>query len=861
MHINCRAKTFIFVLLSIFSTIGITTAIAQEKPNAESKDLKVVNLNELKPKDSTNKKYLEDIVKYKAKDYNEFDNKKKLITLYNEAKLFYQDYELKAGIIVFDYKKNEVYAGRIKDSLGEYIQYPVFKQGNNIVEPDSIRFNFKTKKAKVWNSRTKQDELFVNAAISKKENDSTYFMKHVKMTTAEDIDDPEYFFLAQKAKFVPGKKVVVGFTNMWLANIPTPIALPFAFFPFTNTRRSGVILPSYGQNNTRGYALQNGGYYFALSDNYDLAVLGDYYTNGSYALRGESQYAKKYKYSGNVQIRYENQINSERGYPDYSKSKIFNIQWSHNKDTKSNPNSRFGASVNAGSSQYYNQSINQNNIGSNLNNVLTSSISYQTTLRTVPQVSLSFANTLSQNTRTHALALNLPTLQASADRIFLFAKKDENKKGFIKNLNIQYSLNAQNQISTQDTLLFKSKFNDIAKVGFQHSIPLSTNYKLFKYLSATTSVNYREVWQLKTINKYFDASQSKVVTENINGFDGYRTYSVSNGISTTYYGTYTFKGNGRMKALRHTIKPSIGHSYTPSFNKYKETYVQNINGNTVEYTRFDDGVYGGPGTAYSNVLSVGMTNDFEAKVKDRDTTKTELKKIKLLNNLAFGSSYNFKESKWSTISFSGGTAILKEKMQINFNGAIDPYQYSTTTYSRNAFAVTNANLTMNYSISARGKKEKTNEQGKLNGGREDDLFGNNKDLNNENNLRKQQENQNEFAGFYNAEIPFDMNMALTTTYTNNESGSKISSCSLMVSSNIDLTPRWKFGVSTGYDFVNKGVTFTQLRMNRDLMSWYMNFNWAPFGNYAQWGFFIGIKAGVFSDIKWDKRSLPDRTLR
>lgn len=860
MHIIFQAKTFIFVLLSIFLTMGATQGLAQEKPKPEDKNLKVVNLEELKPKDST-KKYLEAIVKYKAKDYNEFDNKKKLITLYNEAELFYQDYELKAGIIVFDYKKNEVYAGRIKDSLGEYIQYPVFKQGNNVVEPDSIRFNFKTKKAKVWNSRTKQDELFVNAAISKKENDSTYFMKHVKMTTAEDIDDPEYYFLAQKAKFVPGKKVVVGFTNMWLANIPTPIALPFAFFPFTNTRRSGVLLPSYGQNNNRGYALQNGGYYFALSDNYDLAVMGDYFTNGSYSLRGESQYAKKYKYSGNVQIRYENQINSERGLPDYSKSKIFNIQWSHSKDSKSNPNSRFSASVNAGSSQYYNQSISQNNMGSNLNNTLNSSISYQTTLKTVPQVSLSFANTLSQNTRTHNLVLNLPTFQASADRVFLFAKKDENKKGFIKNLNVQYSLNGQNVINIEDTLLFKSKFNDIAKIGFQHNIPISTNYKVFKYFSATTSVNYKEVWQLKTINKKFDATQGDVVTTYNNGLDGFRTYSFGNSLSTTIYGTYDFKGNGKMKSLRHTIKPSVGHSYVPGNNRHKETYVKNINGDTVEYTRFDDGLFGNPNTTYSNVLSFGVTNDFEAKVKDSDTTKTELKKIKLLNNLSFGSSFDLKTSRWSTISFSGGTAVLKEKMQINFNGSIDPYIFAEDNYRRNAFAVSNANITMNYSLSARGKKEKTNDQGKKNGGREDDLFGTNKDLNDENNLKKQEENQNEFAGFYNAEIPFDLNMALSATYSNNENGSKISSCSLMVSSNIDLTPKWKFGVSSGYDFVNKGVTYTQLRMNRDLMSWYMNFNWAPFGSNAQWGFYIGIKAGVFSDIKWDKRNLPDRTLR
>ncbi|WP_395053823.1 putative LPS assembly protein LptD, partial [Flavobacterium sp.] len=374
-----RTNLFYIVLLAIFLTIGNTIVVGQEtrtkKRNLSVKKdpipviKEVVKPVEITPiatekvvtikTDTIKKSLLEGKVKYKAKKYARFEQKKELLTLNDGAELYYLDYELKAGIIVMDYKKNEVYAGRLKDSTGNYIQYPKFTQGSNVIEPDSIRFNFKTKKALVWNSRTTQQEMNIKAEISKKENDSVYFMKNARFTTAKDFDDPEYYFITSKAKFVPGKKVVVGGTNMVIYGVPTPLYLPFAFFPITEKSRSGIIIPNYGQSNLRGYSLQNGGYYFALSDNYDLAILGDYYTNGSYALGFESSYAKKYNFNGSVRMRFENLINSERGFPDYTKSKIYNIQWSHTKDGKSNPNSRFSASVNLGSSQFFQQSINQ----------------------------------------------------------------------------------------------------------------------------------------------------------------------------------------------------------------------------------------------------------------------------------------------------------------------------------------------------------------------------------------------------------------------------------------------------------------------------------------------------------------------
>lgn len=886
-----QRKLIYIVFLTIFLTVGKHKTYSQDAPPKSGSfpaknqtDSSKVALPELiKAIDSTKKDslkpkkaLLEDKIKRKAVDYEKINQKKKQITLYNKAEVYYQDIELKSGIIVIDYEKEEVYAGRIKDSTGKYTQLPVFKQGSNVVEPDSIRFNFKTKKALVWNSRTDQGEFKVKAAITKKENDSVYFMKGARFTTSKDIENPEYYFQTNKVKLVPGKKVVVGFTNMVIADVPTPLALPFAFFPMTEKARSGIIMPTYNDSNTRGFSLQNGGYYFALSDYYDLAVLGDYYTNGSYGFRFESSYGKRYKFNGNVNVRFENLINSERGYPDYARSNIYNIQWSHSKDSKSNPNSRFSASVNLGSSTYFRQSLNQINVGSTLNNTLSSSISYSKTFNSVPQVNLSLTATHSQNTNTEQINMTLPTLQMSVDRLFPFAPKEGIKKGFFKNINFQYNLRGENRINTTDSLFFKPEMFKNALLGFQHSIPLSTNFKVFKYFSASTSVNYNEVWYFKTIKKEFDATQNSIVNNEIRGFDAFRTYSFSAGIGTTIYGTFNFGDKKKIQAIRHVMRPNISYSYTPSFSKYYDTYDPDGSGTMLkQYTRFEGGIFGAPGQNMSNNIGFTLSNTFEAKVTDKDSTKTEPKKIMLLNNLNFSTSYDITADslRWAPMRVSGGTQILKQKMNINFAATLDPYAINNSGQRINTwnidnggslFRMTSANLTINYAFaSSDGEGDKKNKQGERNGGRGDDLFGTNTDLSDRRDSQFDDSggNNNVISDFFKYKLPWDLNLAYALTYSNNRREQKITGNSLMVSMNTDLTPKWKIGVSTGYDFVQKGVTFTQFRFERDLLSWRMDFNWVPFGDNAYWGFFIGIKSGVLSDIKWDKRSLPDRTLR
>lgn len=881
-----HTNLFNIVLLSFFLTLGSGKLYSQEiknkkKPLATVKQTDkpatavtdTIKLDTVRPK----KTFLDGKVKYRAKDYAKIDQKRKLITLYNEAELYYKDVELKSGIIVLNYEKDEVYAGRIKDSAGVLSQYPNFKQGSSEVQPDSIRFNFKTKKALIFNSRTEQGEFKIKAAVTKKENDSVYFLKGARFTTATDIDNPEYYFQTNKVKFIPGKKVITGLTNMVIADVPTPLALPFAYFPMSQERSvSGIIIPSYNDSNTRGFSLQNMGYYFALSDNYDLTVLGDYYTNGSYAMRFESAYATRYRYRGNVNIRFENLISSERGYPDYSKQNIYNIQWSHSRDSKASPNSTFSASVNMGSSKYFKQSINQANIGSNLNNTLSSSISYSKTFNTIPQARFSLSATHSQNTQTEVITMTLPTLQASIDRVYPFVGKDGVKKGLIKNINLQYNLSGKNNITTTDSLFFKPQMFRDAQIGMQHTIPLSTNFKVFKYFSAQAATNYQETWVTKTINKNYDADQSKVVNTVVNGFDSFRTYNFTSSLGTTIYGTFNFGDDKKIQSIRHVMRPTISYSYTPSFEKYYDNYSVDASGKLNQYTRFEGGVYGAPSRDNSNIVAFALSNTFEAKVRDRDSTKTEPKKVMLLNNLNLSTNYNFNANgkdvlAWQPLLISGGTQLLQNKMNVNFGATLDPYALNNNndrinTYNidngGSLFRMTNANITLNYSFSNKGTgKDDKNAQSQRNGGRNDDLFGTNTDLTDPRNSQfanEKDDDKDVISEFFKSKIPWDMTLAYSMTYSNIRRENKISGNSIMVSVNMDITPKWKGGVSTGYDFVQKGVTFTQFRFERDLMSWRMAFNWSPLGTNSNWNFFIGIKSGMLSDIKWNKRSTLNR---
>tara|TARA_B100000035_G_scaffold172301_1_gene147026 strand:+ start:847 stop:3387 length:2541 start_codon:yes stop_codon:yes gene_type:complete len=823
-------------------------------------------------------KFLLDKVNRKAKGFIRINNKKKTILLYDNAELKYMNIELRAGIIEFDWENNIVSAGRIIDSLGNVTQTPIFKQGMDEVNPDSLRYNFDTKKALIWNSRSEQSDMNVFSEATKKENDSIYFIKEAKVTTSKNIDDPEYYIRIRSGKFIPKNKIIAGPSNLYIYDVPTPIFLPFAFFPLNENRNSGFIFPTIGQNNNRGYFIQNGGYYFAPSDFFDLTLLGDYYTNGSYGMRVESNYKKRYAYSGRLSFRFENLIDGERGLPGYSKSDIYNIRWSHSQDSKANPNSRFSASVNLGSSNYFRESLNQINTPNFLNNTLNSSISYSKTFRGYPSVNLSLTASHSQNTRTKNVNLILPTFQGNVERIYPFVKKNAQKKGILKNINFQYTFRGENRINTTDSLFLKKDMFDDAKYGMKHSIPISTNFKVFKHFSVSMNGNFDEVWTGSTVfkNDYDITNNTQGSKETIKGFDRYSQYNFGMSIGTTIYGLFNFKEGKNIESIRHVIRPSVSYNIRPSFEEYYDTYIIDANGNTAEYTRFEDTFFGRPSKVYSSNIGINVSNNIEAKVRDKDSLATESKKIKILNNLNFSTSYNIAADSLnlSPIRMTAGTTIFENKLNVNIGATFDPYSINSNGIRINKFNISNggglvrmtsANVNLSYSIDSKsfGSDSKNeNSENLTGGGRSDDLFGQSQDLtrstfdDNDSDDDKSKKNIKEYIN----KIGWDLRLAHSLTYLNNRGQKDIGSNSLMFSGNLMLSKKWKVGGSSGFDFKNKGFTYTQLRFERDLDSWKMNFSWVPFSVRESWYFFIGIKSGFLSDLKYDKRKEPDKRL-
>lgn len=861
---------FLPLLFSWFS------ALAQNEPSA-NQDKVLRDSIASKPK----KELLLAKVKYTAKDCVRIDRKTNKLILYDEAELYYQDIELRAGIIILDYETNEVNAGRIeKDSV--LVQYPFFKQGSNEVNPDSIRYNFDTQKALIWNSKSGQNGMDIFARLTKKENDSVFYIKDARVTTAgqligDESEGIDYYFKIRKAKIIPGGKIISGFSNMFIADVPTPVAVPFAFFPSSQTQESGFIIPSIGESNLRGYYVQNGGYYFAISEYIDASMIVDYYTNGSYGLRADSQYNKRYKFRGNFSLRYENLINESKGLPDYSKSTVFNVRWSHSKDPKSSPNSTFSASVNFGSSDYYRQSVNQLNSPNFLNNNLSSSISYSKAFPEYPRVNISLTTALSQNSQSKSVNLTLPTFQATMERIYPFAPKVGAKKGVFQNINFQYAGRAENRIITTEDALFGPTMFDNAKSGMKHTIPLSTNFKLFKYLSLSTSANYEEVWTQNTVRfSDYDEVNQGAVKDTISKIGTFRQYNLSASLGTTIYGTFNFGDDKKIQSIRHTIRPAISYTNQPSFEQYYDTYIVDADGNTAEYTRYQNSLFGIPSRSLANNMGINIGNNFEAKVTDKDSTATGPKKVVLLNNLNISTSHNFAADslRWSPVRMSTGLSLLQGKMSVNIGATFDPYALDENKVRINTYNIVNggallrmtsANVNMNYSFSStqfegendldsRNQRETTSS-----GGREDDLFGVAEDFTDR---RMNDSENNEPAPqypSYASKIPWNLKLAYSLTYNNSRGQKDLSNNSLMFSGNVDLTPKWKVGLSSGYDFKGEGFTYTQLRFDRDLNSWRLNFSWVPFSDRASWNFFIGIKSGLLSDIKYEKQSEPNRS--
>ncbi|MEN8765200.1 MAG: putative LPS assembly protein LptD [Wenyingzhuangia sp.] len=888
-----RLYILLFVLLTAFSVLTseaqnkmkenvempqeIDSIIQQDVASKLVNDSIVFTQNDslqLQKKDSIiapkKKGAIEYIIEHTAEDYIVEDLPNKKVDLYGKAHVVYGENDITAGKILIDYKTNTVIAKGIPDENGKYTQLPVFKTTGNESTQDSLIFNYKTKKAVIYGLETVQDGINTLGERTKRVNDSTIFIRNIIFTTS-DPRNPDYYLKTTKAKVVPGKKIITGSTNLVIADVPTPAIFPFAYFPLTKNRTSGVIFPTYGESANQGFFLQNGGYYLALNDYFDLKVTGDIYSNSSWGINVASNYKLKYKFSGNFSFNYDNLISGIEGFSSYSEAKNFNIRWSHSQDSKASPNSRFSASVNLGSSQYFRQSVNETNTGMGLTNTLSSSVSFYKNFVGTP-FSLNLSANHRQNTNTKTVYLTLPSLQLNMDRLFPFAPKSGSQKNAFQKIGLTYSFKAENKIETTEDDFFSSKMFDSAQNGAQHNLGLSTNMKLFKYFSLSPSMNYKEVWYSEKIHKEYVETEQKVVTQTLSGFSAFRDYSASTSISTTIYGMFKFK-NSKLKAIRHTIRPSISYTYRPDFGFYYEEVPENADATSFEtYSRFDNGIYGTPSRGTANSLGFSIANSLEGKMKNKEDPEGEDIKVNLLNSLNLSSNYNFKadEFKLSPVNISAGTTLFK-KMNVNFGTSLDPYALDVNNRRINQynfknggalFRMTRANFTTSYAISNDDFSKDIEETEKKDNEEEDtaydqDLFGANNPNSNDFSVKPQNEpkEQKDITNLpqYISAMPWSLRLSFSTNYANSQRQNKISSASLMFSGDIELSPGWQVGASSGYDFINKGFSYTNLRFTRDLRSWSMNFNWVPLGNYSSYYFFIGVTSSVLSDLKWDKR--------
>ncbi len=839
------------------------------------KDTTLVKKDSIVPK----KEFFEDVVTHTADSLIRQDMVNNRIYLYKNAHIQYMDYDLKAGMIVIDHKKNTIYAKGL-DSIGKYTEKPVFKQGSEQSIQDSIIFNYKTKKAKTWNLRTKHQGLIITGYENKKYSDSIIFLKNIKITSS-DKENPDYYIRINKAKFIKDSKLVAGLSQLVIADVPTPAIVPFAYYPLTKGSTSGILLPTWNESRQQGYSLQNGGYYFAFNDYWDMSVLADIYTNGSWGIRISPRYRKRYKYSGNLSFRYQKVVYSIKGFKDYSKRTLYNLSWHHSQDSKASPSSRFSASVDLGSSKYYKQSLNELDNNGFLRNTLSSSISYSKDFVGTP-FHLSTTINHSQNTNTKEITMTLPSLNISMDRQYPFAGKGGVKKNAFQKIGISYSMSGSQRLTTTDEdFLTKRMFKD-AKLDVNHRASASTNMKLFKYFTLSPSASYNEKWYFKGVDKTYNAQTKKVETDTVNRFGAYRTYSGSASLSTTLYGMFNFK-KGKIQAIRHIMRPSISYNFTPDFSHYLKKVQKSADPKDIlEYSPF---LNGSVSKYKAQGLSISVSNNLEAKIRDDDAEddskgdkerKEKTKKITLLSNLNFGTSYNFEADslKWSPISMSGSTRLFK-KLNLSFNASLDPYALSATGNRINKwniqnggslFRITNAGLTASYSISSKDiyKKEgkdkgrKEEEEASI-GGTEgfagkigDEGFGDEGGMGDSGGVEEKE------AKMYHYQIPWSISFSYGIGYSNGNRQNEISRNSLSFNGNVELTPKWKVTFSSGYDFKRKGITHTNLGFARDLDSWRMTFNWSP--TRDTYYFFIGVKSQLLSDLKYDTRKMPDKRL-
>ena len=843
--------------------------------------------------DTTKKKEpLDAPVIYEASDSIVF-TKDGYAHLYGEGKVNYQNIELTSAVITMNMDSSTVFAKGVADTTGVETGTPIFKDGETPYESKIMRYNFKTKKGFINNIVTQQGEGYVTSEEGKKGADDEIYMRHGKYTTCDNHEHPHFYLRLSMAKVRPKKNVVFGPAQLVVEDVPLPIAVPFGFFPFNSSYSSGFIMPTYGDEMNRGFYLRDGGYYFAISDQMDLKVLGEIFTKGSWGLSAASNYNKRYKFSGSFNASYLVTKTGEKNMPDYSVSKDFRIQWSHRQDAKANPNSSFSASVNFATSSYDRSSLSSlYNPQQYSQNTKASSVSYS---RNFPEIGLNISSTfnITQNTRDSSLSMTLPDVNISLNRIYPFKrKKSVGDERWYEKISLQYTGSITNSISTKDNLLFKTPLTQWEN-GMQHKIPVSATFNLFKYINIVPSFNYTERWYLRKVKQSYDpspASTDHVKRDTINGFNRLYDYNLSLQMNTKLYGMYKplFMKSKELQ-IRHVFTPTVSYTYTPDFGKsrygYYDTYTytdEDGEVRTVEYSPYEGAVYGYPGKGMSQNISFSVDNNIEMKMKsDKDTTG--YKKISLIDQLGASLSYDVANKRWSDLSMNLRLKLTKS-YTFNMNASFATYAYE---FDENGNVVVGDRTEWSYGRFGRfqgysgsfsytlnndtfkklfGKKEE-DEKNKDNKGKEEnedeETDEETEEQNNNSNMRKTKKASVDSDGYLAFKFPWSV--SLSYSYSIREDRSKDINIktmrypyslthSLNVSGNFKIGSRWNMTYSTGYDFTSKEMSMTTLNITRDLHCFNMSCG-LVFGPFTSYNFSIRANSSMLTDaLKWDQRS-------
>ena len=820
--------------------------------------------------------------------------------LYGKSDIKYKNINLKSEYVRVKMDSSTIYAHGKIDSLGKRTGEPIFSENKTEYNSRELTYNLKTRKGFIRQAVTKQGEGYVISDKTKKTNTDVLCMTDGKYTTCENHDHPDFYLDLTRGKVKPGNYIVTGPAYLVVEDVPLPIALPFGFFPFTDKYSSGILMPTYQDELTRGFGLTNGGYYFAINDYVDMELRGDIYTKGTWALTANSNYQKKYKFRGSLSVSYREDVIGEKEIPSsYSKSNNMSIRWSHSQDAKANPFFNFSSSVNFSTSGYNRSNINSYyNPALNSENTKSSSVSFTQRFPESP-FNISGSMLINQRTKDSTISMTLPSVSISMSRIYPFKRKDAvGKDRWYEKISMSYTGTLANSIDTKEKKLLTSSFTRDWRNGMRHSIPISATFDLFKYINVTPSINYNERWYLQSINRSWDKTNQKTKTDTLSGFNRVYDFNMGVSASTTLYGFYqpirSLFGD-KIDRIRHVMKPSVGFSYMPDFGDamwgYYGTYVQSVkdasnplvfHDQVVQYSHYENSLYGTPGIGKSGNINFSLSNNVEMKVRnDKDTTGTKpFNIISLIDNFSVNGSYNMAADSMQWSVFSTNLRIkLGKNYTLSLSGSFDPYMYGLSSggypvrinklrweyggFPR--FLGTSTSYSYTLSNDTFKKKENTNKKNNdssekdkiqtkndansstasINGGQNPDIKSSDKGLD----------------GYQKVTIPWSLSFSYSILYGNTSVFDKSKmeyemgfTHNLSVSGNISLTTNWKISANTSYDFKANQFTYTSVTVNRSLHCWNMSASIVPFGPFKSYNFHIGVNASMLQDLKYDKQS-------